>query len=77
MNAQGIIREVQESAQEYIEMAENPWEFISWVLAERLAQKTSQAEFQERIIDALNRDNRCRSNPGVTRMVGVTSMENH
>jgi hypothetical protein len=52
MNAEELIRDVQKASQEYLEMAQDPWEFISWVLANKLAEKTHREAHLERIINA-------------------------
>lgn len=48
MNVQQIIEEVQDNASEWIEMTENPFEFISGVLANRIVELKNHIHYLQK-----------------------------
>ena len=51
MNARDVIKEVQENASEWLEMSENPAEFLAGVLAQKIVNLNSHIEYLERRLD--------------------------
>lgn len=49
MNAIQIIESAKEKAAEWIEIAEDPNEFLVWVLANKIEQQQKHIDFLERI----------------------------
>jgi len=49
MNAERIIREVQESAGEYLEEVNDPGMFIAWILADKIIKLENHIEYLERV----------------------------
>jgi flagellar biosynthesis chaperone FliJ len=55
MNANEIIREVQENASEYLEMVDNPEAFVSGVLATKIVKLQNYIEYLEKRLDYANK----------------------
>lgn len=51
MNAQQIIREVQESASEWLEMSEEPAALVAGILANKVVELKSYIEYLEKRLD--------------------------
>ncbi len=51
MTATDIIREVQENASEWLEMAENPAELIAGILAEKIVRLNNYIEYLEKRVE--------------------------
>lgn len=48
MNAEDVIREVQENASEWLEMSENPTALVVGILAQKIVELNSYIEYLER-----------------------------
>jgi hypothetical protein len=51
MNAQDVIRQVQEQASEWLEMTEDPAHMVAGILANRIIKLMGHIEYLERRID--------------------------
>lgn len=49
MNAERIIKEVQENSEEYLEMVSDPGMFIAWKLADKIIKLENHIEYLERL----------------------------
>lgn len=48
MTSQDIIDEVQKDASEWLEMAENPYALVSWILANKIIKLNDHIQFLEK-----------------------------
>lgn len=51
MTAEEVIRQVQENAQEYLEMVNNPAEFVAGILANKIISLMGHIEYLEKRLD--------------------------
>ncbi len=61
MNANEIIREVQENASEWLEMVANPEAFVSGILANKIVSLQNHIEYLEKRLDYANKSSNLRS----------------
>jgi len=47
-----VLLEVQEKWGEWIEMSENPKDFVSWVLAQRVIELQAEIQYLKKVLDA-------------------------
>lgn len=47
-----VLLEVQEKWGEWIEMSENPQDFVSWVLAQRVIELQAEIQYLKKVLDA-------------------------
>lgn len=57
MNANDVIREVQENASEWLEHSENPAAMVAGILANKIVNLTNHIEYLEKRLNAYDRSN--------------------
>jgi hypothetical protein len=55
MNANDLIKEVQENASEWLEMAENPAELVAGILANKILKLQDYVEYLEKRLENVSR----------------------